>query len=432
MPPPFLVVSDCEGNIFEIPGLFMTGSSLNSTVVPNDESIIPLPRSSVLYMLPKRIPIGYDGEKKKFIEVKDYNGSPVFATAAFMPPGYIRTFNSAYIESSHAPRLPLYCYSAVGFKNGRFYAAGNCIDRQKRHEIKDQTLSAITSEAGVMLKRYPGNRLVSHLVNNCALKYNCPNACNFILSRWECPIPVSSACNAGCIGCISKQPKNSGFPASQNRINFVPTIKEIAEYVVPHLKTASNPITSFGQGCEGEPLLQAELIEDSIHAIRSHTNRGIININTNASMPDAIERLCKAGLNSIRVSINSAQPNFYMSYYCPRNFSFEDILQSMKIARRYKVWISINYLIFPGFTDSPSELRALKNLVRTTKLNMIQTRNLNIDPLWFKKSMELENYSEKSIGILSWIETVKKTFPDVLLGYFNPTCKTINAQRKRS
>jgi hypothetical protein len=209
MPSPLLVVSDCEGNTFEIPGIFMAGSSLNSIIVPDNQSLIPLPRSSVLYILPKRIPIGYDAKQKKFIEVKEYNGSPVFATAAFMPPGYIRTFHSAYVEASHAPRLPLYCYSAVGFRNGRFYVAGIRIDRQKRHEITEQALSNISLKSGSILKRYPGNRLVSHLVNNCALKYNCPNACNFILGRWECPIPVSSTCNAGCIGCISKQPKDS-------------------------------------------------------------------------------------------------------------------------------------------------------------------------------------------------------------------------------
>ena len=370
--------------------------------------------------------------KNKFIEVKEYNGTPVFAAAAFMPPGYIRTFNSAYIELPDAPRLPLYCYSAIGMKNGRFYVAGNRIDRQKRHEITDQDSFSVNSgEAQTILNRYPGNRLVSHLVNNCALKYKCPNACNFVLGRWECPIPVSSACNAVCIGCISKQSKNSGFPASQDRIDFIPTVQEIIEYVVPHLKNAANPIASFGQGCEGEPLLQAKLIEESIRAIRSRTSRGIININTNASMPDAIERLCKAGLNSIRVSLNSAQPEFYTSYYRPHNYSFDDVLQSMKIAKRYKVWISINYLVFPGFTDNPSELRALKNLVRTTKVNMIQTRNLNIDPLWYKKTMGIENYSDKSIGMMSWIEDIKKSFPDLLLGYFNPTYKTIHNHTKR-
>jgi len=427
---PSLVVSDLQGNIFDIPDLLMTGSSLNLNIIPDDKNIIPLPKSSVLFTLPMRIPIGYDTKQKKFVEVKKYMDITVFAVAAFMPPGYIRTLHSSYIELPDAPKLPLYCYSAVGFKNGRFFVAGYCIDSQKRHQITEKILKTVKTKANIMLKKYPHNRLVSHLINNCVYKYTCPNACNFVLGRWECPVPVSSLCNSFCIGCISKQPKNSGFASSQDRIDFTPTAQEIIEYVVPHMKTAKSPIASFGQGCEGEPLLKIKLIEESIRDIRRHTNRGIININTNASKPGAIERLCKAGLNSIRISMNSAQQYFYNSYYRPGNYTFDDVMESIKIAVKYKVWISINYLIFPGFTDTPSEIRALESLIRNAKINMIQTRNLNIDPLLFRKSIITENYFEKSIGMINWIRDIKTNFPELLLGYFNPTGKMIRAHRK--
>ena len=416
--PPLLTVSDRKGNIFEIPGLVMSGCLLDSPIVPDDRSIIPLPKSSVLFTLPERAPIGYDPVRKRFVIVKEHGGVPVYAAAAFMPPGYIRTLNSAYEELPGAPRLPLYCYSAVGWRKGKFFAAGNHIDRQRRHYLTDADLASVHTEARAMLKRYPCNRLIAHLINNCVRKYRCPNACNLVLGRWECPVPVSRACNADCLGCISKQPRHSGFPASQHRIDFVPTVREITEYVVPHLKTAPNPIASFGQGCEGEPLLQAELIEESIREIRRRTTRGIINLNTNASIPDAVERLCQAGLNSMRVSLNSAQPAFYASYCRPRHFSFDEVRQSMIIARRYKVWVSINYLVFPGFTDQPGELSALEKLIRTTKLNMVQTRNLNIDPVWYKKSMGLETMKERPIGMISWIDSIRKKFPNVAVGVF--------------
>ena len=100
--------------------------------------------------------------------------------------------------------------------------------------------------------------------------------------------------------------------------------------------------------------------------------------------------------------------------------------------KKFKLWISINYLIFPGFTDSPVELLALKHLIRTLKVNMIQTRNLNIDPLVYKKTIWNKNYFDRSIGMVSWIEAVKTSFPDLLLGYFNPTYKTIHGRIKRS
>jgi pyruvate-formate lyase-activating enzyme len=429
MTPPLLVVSDCKGAIFEIPGLFMTGSSLHSLCVPDDRSVIPLPASGVLFTLPKRAPIGYDPVKKQFVTIERYQGAPVYATAAFMPPGYIRTLHSSFDELHGAPRLPLYCYAAVGWRKGKFFVAGSRIDRGRRHSLSDAEMTEAQGKARAFLKRYPRNRLVSHLVNNCVLTYQCPNACNLVLGRWECPIAVSSSCNAACFGCISKQPQSSGFPASQHRIDFVPTVREIVEYVVPHLETAPDPIASFGQGCEGEPLLQTGLIEEAIRAIRLRTRRGIINCNTNASIPEAVERLCKAGLDSMRVSCNSARSDFYGRYYRPRGFSFEDVRESIAVARRYKVWVSINYLVFPGFTDHPDEVAALMQLLRMTNLNMVQTRNLNIDPGWFKKSMGLEKSEGKTIGMVPWIDCIRKKFPRVALGYFNPTEKKIRSMR---
>lgn len=154
-------------------------------------------------------------------------------------------------------------------------------------------------------KILPYNRLARHL-ENCALIYNCPNAKNFFLSRFEAPLPTSPCCNAACAGCISDQPKKQ-CPASQPRIAFVPSPFEVAEVALHHLRAVKDPIVSFGQGCEGEPLLAGDLLELSIRLIRAKTQKGIINLNTNASRPKVLERLCWAGLNSIRVSLNSAQ-----------------------------------------------------------------------------------------------------------------------------
>ena len=427
MKSPLIVVSDSKGNIFEIPDLFMVGVSVNSPILPDDTIIIPLPQSSVLFTLSKCLPVGYDPISQKIITIKEYQGSPIFAVAAFLPPGYIRTLNSAYHKLSEAPRLPLYCYSAVGWKNGKFYAAGIRIDRQLRHEIPDELLAFVDSQANSMAKRYSRNRLIRHLVENCVFKYRCPNACNLVLGKWECPIPVSSACNASCLGCISHQKKESGFCSSQHRLDFTPTVKEIEEYVVPHLQKAPNPIASFGQGCEGEPLLKVNLIEESIKRIRSQTSRGILNINSNASLPKAIERICKAGINSMRVSLNSAQEKYYTAYYQPKNYRFDDVCESIAIANKYDVWVSLNYLVFPGFTDHPSETAALKKLLRKTKINMIQTRNLNIDPHWFIGKMGL-NDLKGAIGMNRWVHEIKKDFPNVRLGYFNPTPAQIKAR----
>ena len=69
MKSPLLVVCDSKGNIFEIPDLLMVGASLNSIILPDDTNVIPLPKSSILFTLPKRIPVGYDPISQKIITI---------------------------------------------------------------------------------------------------------------------------------------------------------------------------------------------------------------------------------------------------------------------------------------------------------------------------------------------------------------------------
>ena len=200
-----------------------------------------------------------------------------------------------------------------------------------------------------LLNAYPHNRLVKHLMENCCNTYHCPAARNLSLGRWECPVPVSPACNANCIGCISFQPQEETIHSTQDRLTFRPSAEEIVEFTVPHLQTAPFPIVSFGQGCEGEPLLMWETIREAILEIRKHTNRGSININTNGSKPDAVKALCDAGLNSIRVSTNSARKHIYEAYYRPNNYMFEDIVESLRVVKACW-WLDIHKLFcFSGY-----------------------------------------------------------------------------------
>jgi sulfatase maturation enzyme AslB (radical SAM superfamily) len=254
-----------------------------------------------------------------------------------------------------APTLPLFCYTAAGWHNDKFYVPAMRIERDIRQECSG--FDAMKVEDGVkhMLEAYPHNRLVKHLADNCAMTYHCPAARNYFIGRWECPIPTSPACNANCIGCISFQPQEETIISTQDRLTFKPTAQEIVEFTVPHLETAPFPIVSYGQGCEGEPLLMWETIRESIIEMRKHTNKGSININTNGSKPAAVEALMKAGLDSIRVSTNSARKEIYTKYYQPNNYQFEDIVESLRVVRRYNGWSSINYFVFPGMTDSIEE-----------------------------------------------------------------------------
>jgi pyruvate-formate lyase-activating enzyme len=416
---PLLVVSDGCGNAFEIPGIEAVGTRVRRPVRPDSGEWIPLPEGSRLMELPARIPIGYELSKRRFVPVPEYEGNPVIASAAFIAPAHAQFYLAGFETLKGAPRLPLFAYAPVGWKDGRFWVPCARVDADPRHDPSRFDPATVENAAREMLKRHPGNRLVSHLVRRCVREYGCPNAQNFVLGRWECPVPVSPGCNADCLGCISEQ-KKSGIRSTQDRIGFTPSVHEITGFALPHLETAERAMISFGQGCEGEPLLKSGLIEKSIRAIRGETGRGTIHINSNAGDPEAVERVFRAGMDSIRVSLNSARPEYYQKYFRPKGYGFEDVLESLGRARKAGAWISLNYFIFPGFTDGLEEMESLVELVREFRVDLIQMRNLNIDPEWYIGELGLDPVPVGAVGILKWQKTVKRKAPWIRFGYFNP------------
>jgi len=201
------------------------------------------------------------------------------------------------------------------------------------------------------------------------------------------------------------------------RISFTPIQREIVEVMQYHLASAHEPIISFGQGCEGEPLLEAKHIAQAIDTVRTHTARGTINMNTNASLPKKIELLCQAGIDSFRVSINSAQPHFYRRYFKPNGYGFADVLTSIAIAKKYRKFVSINLFVFPGFSDTAEEIKALTRFIDNTGIDMIQWRNLNIDPAHYTK--KIGRPSSQPLGISRLVKTIASVFPHLKMGYFN-------------
>ena len=416
---PFLMYSDGNGNIFEDTSLYVTGrSGWDAYSIPEDE-FIELPEGGQLYELPGRRGIGIDvktGEMRLC--------EKGWAVAAFIPPAHTGLYMAAYETLPDAPTLPLFCYTAAGWQDDKIFVPAVRIEKDIRQECAGYDDDKIEAGHDKLLSAYPHNRLVKHLMENCCMTYNCPAARNFAMGRWECPVPVSPACNANCIGCISFQPAEEEIVSTQDRLTFKPSAEEIVEFTVPHLQSAPFPIVSFGQGCEGEPLLMWETIRESIIEIRKHTPKGSININTNGSKPDAVKALCEVGLNSIRVSMNSARKNIYTAYYKPNNYSFEDIVESLKVVNKNGGWTSINYFVFPGMTDSVEEYEALRKLIRDTGLSMIQWRNFNIDPDWYLEKIEVSETGE-CMGVKQMMELIKEEFPNLKFGYFNPSMERI-------
>jgi MoaA/NifB/PqqE/SkfB family radical SAM enzyme len=317
--------------------------------------------------------------------------------------------------------LPLWAYTGAAIIDDEFCVPALRIDTDVRsdpalHENHDELDRAIKH----ILKLYPKNRLIKQLAI-CSTQYGCLCARNFFLSRYEAPVPVSMQCNAFCLGCLSHQNKESDFTHSQPRLNFHPSPEEIAELILHHFNNAYNPIASFGQGCEGEPLLRGDDLVRAVSLVRQKTFLGTLNINTNASKPEVIKNMIKEGLNSIRVSINSPTPEYYNKYYTPCNYKLEDVYASLDAALSAGIFVSLNLFFMPGFTDSIKESEALFKFLDKFPVDMIQTRNLNIDPDYYFDKIEFND--DNVLGVRNLINALKERYPQIKLGYYNPAIK---------
>ncbi len=417
---PSLVFADKNGTIVDYPPLHMAGMSNGRFLRPAVTDLIPLPVGSDLFVLPARLPVGCDPESGEplLVEESPFNpGEPVQAVAAFMAPAHTAILTSAFQSTEDPPLLPLFAYTAVGWHQDRFWVAAFRSDSDKRQDSDQYKQAVVEQKTRKMLKQHGENRLIQHL-GKCCLVYGCPAARNYFLGRWEAPLPTSPSCNASCLGCISLQ-KSGCCPSTQERITFVPTAKEISQLAIAHLNQAPRAIVSFGQGCEGEPLLQAGVIEKAIRLIRKQTDRGTINLNSNASLPLALSRLISAGLDSLRVSLNSAQEAYYTRYYQPSGYTFADVQSCIGLMKEAGRHVSLNYFILPGVTDSPREFEALCRLISSCRPDLIQLRNLNMDPEWYLQSLDFPR-DEGAMGIRPWLKALQTQFPHLQFGYFNP------------
>ena len=410
---PRLLYSDSQGRIFEEPGLEAAAMKAGRIGRVGVSELIELPPGSQLFILPLRGAIGFDRFTSNPVISNDR-----FAVAAFLAPGYTATYSPAYIDNPKTKILPLFSYCAAVSYMGRIYVTAVRVDRDRRHDTRFINMASVKHNAKRFKTAFPENRLISHL-ETCALTYGCPNAQNFFLSRYECPLPTAPVCNARCAGCISYQPAKE-ICATQPRIKFVPHPEEISEIAIYHAGRAKRPIVSFGQGCEGEPLTQAGVVEKAIRLIRGETRKGIINLNTNGSRPEKLKSLIDAGLDSVRISLNSARGEYYTKYYRPVGYNFTDVVSSISTAKKKGIFVSLNYLTMPGFTDTKDEYSALRRLIRDTNLDMIQWRNLNYDPLRYLDIINARPMLSEMVGLRQEMGLLKKEFPKLRMGYFNP------------
>ena len=399
------LTADKNGNIFDVPDAEGVGQIGNIFFKLKPEDLIKLPDSADLMFLPDRNAIGF--RRGEFVTLKGR------AVSAILPQGYTRTHLPAFKKTPHAKILPLYGYTAVVLYKDELHAAALYTDENFKWDPQHFNTRDLKKFIRRVKKDLPDNRIVAQ-VANCSLEWHCLTAQNLFYRRWECGVPTSPTCNANCLGCISLQAAEC-CPSPQSRINFVPTVDEIADVGIYHLNHAEDAIISFGQGCEGEPSLQAENICAAIKKIREKTSRGQININTNAGYTAGIKKIVDAGLNSMRVSIISADENNYRKYY-RAGYKLDAVKNSISYALASDVHVSLNMLYMPGFNDRAEEFAAWKNFLTDLPVQMIQVRNLNYDPDEFFSVMPPD---KNFLGTKKFLRELQKNFPDLTIGNFS-------------
>ena len=400
--------ADNRGEIFDAPGWGAVGQSGDRLVVCHKADMIPLPPGSELMFLPGRTAIGMKGQSLLPLPRGEQ------AVAAILPVGYTRLLLPAYETLPGAPVLPLFGYTAVAWERGRIWAAAVRSDENSKWDPAKYNGKDLKRRIDAVRKDLPDNRLVEHLAH-CSLTWHCCTAQNLFYRRWEAGIPTSPVCNANCLGCISLQPAEC-CPSPQSRIQFSPTVREVAEIAVYHLSTAPEAIISFGQGCEGEPALAAATIAAAIREVREKTDRGILNINTNAGYTEGIRQLADAGIDSLRVSLISAREETHQAYY-RSSYSIADVRASIRYAKQKNCHVSVNMLLFPGLNDQPAEIAAWREFLQETGVDMIQLRNLNIDPERLRAAVPF--FTEAGLGIPTMVRMLQEALPRLKFGSFS-------------
>jgi pyruvate-formate lyase-activating enzyme len=458
-----LLVAGPDGTVYEHPSLEMALDDGVQFLRVTPRDVIPLPDDWDLMAMPGTRPVGYDRTTGRYEVVTtftddDGNAFEPWAVACHPPPGYVRNHHAAaiYTDDTHPdtkmralaeeaeakrsrdaatakkrglrvldaagddtrPGLPLWAYTAVGATAKGTVAALFLADETTRWAPTLFYQPDLQEKVQARLAEDPDNQVLNQLAA-CATDSLCCCASNVFYERWEGAVPIAPACTAACLGCISKDPEWD-TPVPQKRLKFQPTADEIARVIAHHLERAPEPMMSFGQGCEGEPTMNGPVIIESIRLARQRTTRGIININSNGSRPETIAACAKAGAQALRVSLNTFDPEVYTMYYRPGDYDFDDVMRTFSVARDAGMHISINLLIWPGWTDQMAEVDRISALVEDGRLQMIQLRNLCVDPGYYRKALPPAERRGPLLGMKGFVRELHRRHPALRFGTFNP------------
>ena len=421
-----LLFADAGGVVYDHPSLLPAARSGDEVFSPTVRPA-PLPEGGRLCLLPGRRPVGLDPASGELVTLREARvGGRTFvphAVGATLPPGWTRALlpaaGRAPLAGNGAPVLPQWAYTAAALGEHGPVVYALHTDRRRHWSASTHSTPDLADRVRARLARPEcSENPVWRQIARCALEWCCFTAQNTFYGRDEGAVPSSAACNASCVGCLSEQGEGMP-PASHERIARAPSPEDMAEVAAAHLASArGRVVVSFGQGCEGEPLLRWREIARAIRLARARTRRGSINVNTNGSLPQALAALLDAGLDACRISLNSASEDLYSAYYRPAGYRLGDVVRSMKLARERGAYLALNLLTFPGVTDREEEAERLWRLVAEVGADQVQTRSLAIDPDVYMALARGRGGRGRALGMEALLGGLRRARPGLVIGNF--------------
>jgi pyruvate-formate lyase-activating enzyme len=122
-----------------------------------------------------------------------------------------------------------------------------------------------------------------------------------------------------------------------------------------------------------------------------------------------------AGLDAARVSIFSFSDDLFRAYYRPRDYGLEEVHETIAALKRGGCQVALNLLTFPGVTDDAGEVEALEEAISRHGIDQVQTRSLNLDPLWLLRRLPRRT---QGIGMERMLARLQANFPGLRVGNF--------------
>ena len=352
-------------------------------------------------------------------------GAGRLTAAALLAPGHLRTLLPAYVDEPGKADLAPRQYAAVAAdESGALFVAATLIEA---NAVPTHTKAEIAAKVAEGLRKSPGDRLVRQLAR-CAREYGCRPAAGAFFGEGECALPIAAPANERPPASIA--PKRDGEAEPTEAAAFHPNTEEIAERAIAHF-AAGGAIASFGQACEGEPLLAAREVEEAVAQIRLRTRDGMVHLTTNGSLPAGLRRLRSAGLDSLSIRLLSARAGTYESLHGPDGYRFPDIRATLRLAIELRLAVTLHFLVLPGVFDRPEELADLIALLAELPAgSTLIVRDLHSDPL--RTLARLHSRGVEPVGVAASIERIRREASHVRIGAFlRPVAAAATAKARR-